>query len=114
MDDPPCSAATGETARQISAPLATPAPPQLVKTGGEPGSGREFIARALHAQGRRQDEGFVVLGARIGPERLSEALAHGSAGLATARPRTIFLRDLEEMPRPSQERRWRCGKEVST
>lgn len=66
---------------------------------GEPGSGRETCARALHAWSPRSQRGFWVLNcARLSPDSFRESLVgssrHGAEGLlAKAAGGALFLRD---------------------
>ena len=67
---------------------------------GEPGTGREMIARAIHAQGGRQDQAFVkVVCADVGSRELESVLA-GQAAPGT----TVYFEDLGELTADAQLR----------
>lgn len=78
--------------------------PVLVR--GEVGTGRELIARLLHVTGPRRERRLVVVQAQMAPELLAYD-PHQCASqetLASAHGGTLLIRDLGEVPRPSQER----------
>jgi DNA-binding NtrC family response regulator len=91
-------------------------PPVPVLLRGEPGVGREALARSLHKSGRRRDGPFVVAGCggakpfqieadlfgaevpgRDGPVRREGKLRLADGG-------TLYLTDVEELPLDLQER----------
>ena len=90
---------------EVAAASATDAP---VLICGEPGSGRETVARRIHSQGRRAGEAFVVLpcGA-LDAAAAKESLfgREGEAGrLALAERGTLFLEDAERLDVELQDR----------
>jgi DNA-binding NtrC family response regulator len=62
---------------------------------GEPGTGKEQIARALHETGPRARRPFVALGCGAMPKAV---LARELQGLGRARGGTLFLDDVGELP----------------
>ncbi len=72
---------------------------------GETGTGKESLARAVHAAGRERERRFVALEcARIQPYLL-EGLLLGKGGLATGRSvGTLHLKHPEKLPRDLQTR----------
>ena len=85
-----------------------------VLISGPPGSGKEVVARMLHARSRRSDGPFVVLNAAaMAPERMEVELfgteegAQGSAGrrvgtFEQAHGGTLFLDHVGDMPLETQ------------
>jgi Response regulator containing CheY-like receiver, AAA-type ATPase, and DNA-binding domains len=78
---------------------------------GETGCGKELVARALHAQGRRRDNPFVALNCGAMPETIfeSELFGHEAGAFTGAGKRrvgrvehssggTLFLDEIESMP----------------
>ncbi len=93
---------------------AEPAPILLV---GEPGTGKEMLARTIHAEGARAPQPFVTLDCRAMDAKLLEAelfgyetggmpeLLGGHQGiLETAGEGTLFLRRVDELPLSLQPR----------
>jgi two-component system NtrC family response regulator len=83
---------------------------------GETGTGKEFIARAIHERSRRASAPFVPLACGVVPHALFEAElfgdgsvcdspgAHGKEGkLESAKHGTLFLDDVADVPAESQE-----------
>jgi len=90
--------------------LAASDAPVLIS--GEPGSGREFAARAVHNLSHRSAHPFVVLGCADFSEPLIEAELVGMDGGGTARKTGIFeqagqgtvlLSEVSELPSRAQE-----------
>ena len=71
---------------------------------GEPGSGRELIARAIHLSGCRQQESFITIkGAVTSAKAFSDISSGSSSALHRARGGTLLLKDLCALPRKSQQ-----------
>jgi DNA-binding NtrC family response regulator len=90
--------------RELFATLERIAPKELaVLVQGETGTGKEEIARALHAASPRAKGPFVVIDATALPEALAEAMLFGNeagaqAGfLEAARGGTVFLDEVGEL-----------------
>lgn len=84
---------------------------------GETGTGKELVARTLHAQSGRRDKHFVALNCGAIPESLieSELFGHEPGAFTNAMKRrigrfehanggTVFLDEIESMPLPLQVR----------
>ena len=92
---------------------------------GETGAGKERVARAIHVCGGSASRPFVIAGcAAIRAEKAgAEKGEGGSQGetftlrelLESARGGTLYLKDLNELPRPAQVElsRWLQGKNAS-
>jgi two-component system nitrogen regulation response regulator NtrX len=104
-DIPGRSAAAEVLRREVEAAAASHAPVLIV---GEPGSGRETVARRIHVTGVRAGGPFVdVPCAALGPDALAAALLGepGSPGrVELARGGTLFLRDADRAPAEGQRR----------
>lgn len=70
---------------------------------GEPGSGRERMARVLHHAGGRRHGAMVMVAAHAASATLSADPCAGSI-LASARGGTLLVRDIGDLPRSSQQR----------
>jgi two-component system response regulator GlrR len=102
--------------RELFATLERIAPKNLsVLIQGETGTGKEEVARAIHARSGRADKPFVVLDATAIPETLAESLLFGhekgaftgaeetTPGLfEVAQGGTVFLDEIGELPAPLQ------------
>ncbi|MDE0451173.1 MAG: sigma-54 dependent transcriptional regulator [Gammaproteobacteria bacterium] len=79
---------------------------------GEPGTGKELVARALHAAGQRRQAPLISLNCAATPQSLieSELFGHGPADepaaglLQAAGGGTLFLKEVGELPLPTQDR----------
>ena len=79
---------------------------------GEPGTGKELVARALHSSGRRRQAPLMTLNCAGTPQPLieSELFGHGpvnapAAGLLQASDGgTLFLKEVGELPLSTQDR----------
>ena len=79
---------------------------------GEPGTGKELVARALHASGQRRHAPLMTLNCAGTPQSLieSELFGHGpanapAAGLLQASDGgTLFLKEVGELPPSTQDR----------
>lgn len=79
---------------------------------GEPGTGKELVARALHASGQRRRAPLISLNCAATPQALieSELFGHGPASaptaglLQTADGGTLFLKEVGELPPSTQDR----------
>jgi two-component system nitrogen regulation response regulator NtrX len=99
------SAAAESLRREVEAAARSHAPVLVV---GEPGSGRGTVARRIHASGARASGPFVELPcATIAPDALDAALCgdvRSGGRLALAAGGTLYLRDVDRLPRESQRR----------
>ena len=111
-------AMVGATAamRELFTTLERIAPKELsVLIQGETGTGKEEVARAIHATSRRSAAPFVVIDATSLPENLAESLlfGHERGAFTGANERrigyfeaaaggTVFLDELGELPLPLQ------------
>jgi two-component system, NtrC family, response regulator len=101
-----------ELARQAAANEAN------VLIGGEAGTGKELLARFIHAQSQRADGTFVVVDCTAVPAALMETLLFGPGPLAAgaigaaappglirqAQHGTLFFDEISELPYPLQQR----------
>ena len=79
---------------------------------GEPGTGKELVARALHSSGQRRQAPLMTLNCAGTPQPLieSELFGHGpvnapAAGLLQASDSgTLFLKEVGELPLSTQDR----------
>lgn len=79
---------------------------------GEPGTGKELVARALHHSSPRRDRPFVAINCAAIPEALIEGELFGQAATGTTPPRagsfveaqggTLFLDEISELPASMQ------------
>lgn len=95
--------------RKLIARVAPTDSPVMIR--GESGSGKELIARALHAQSRRQEAPFVAVNCGAIPEQLiqSELFGHEKGAFTGAHQRkigriesahggTLFLDEIGDLP----------------
>jgi two-component system nitrogen regulation response regulator NtrX len=89
--------------REAAAAAASDAP---VLICGEPGSGRETVARHIHAASRRADQALVQVscGAFVGGDGVALLLGSdgGSGRLALAERGSLVLRDVAALPKDVQ------------
>jgi len=70
---------------------------------GEPGTGKEWLARSVHYESDRKDGAFVALDCRRTPTSvLYEILFGNEPGAVRPRNRTVFLREPAALPRDFQ------------
>ena len=89
----------------IAAAAGSDAPVLVV---GEPGSGRETVARRIHAASARSEEAFVTVTCAALDEREATAALFGTGAgpgrLSLARRGSLFLEDVERLAGPVQTR----------
>jgi transcriptional regulator of acetoin/glycerol metabolism len=88
--------------------------PVAILLQGEPGVGKEFFARALHASGPRRDGPFVAVNCAAVPESLLEAELFGhvptlcrdewQGRLREAHGGTLYIEEIGDLPLPLQAR----------
>lgn len=91
--------------------------PSSILIIGDPGTGKELLARAIHAEGRRSSEPFVTLDCRAMDAKLLEAELFGyepgglpellggrQSLMETADKGTLLLRRIDELPLMVQPR----------
>ncbi len=110
------SAAMGEIAALI-ARIAERGSPSTVLVRGESGTGKDIVARAIHARGPRRDRPFISVNCTVLPEHLveSELFGHERGAFTDAKESkrglielaqggTIFLDEIGDMPGPAQSK----------
>ena len=99
--------------RELFRRIDTVAPTEsTVLIEGEPGTGKELVARALHASGQRRHAPLISLNCAATPQSLieSELFGHGPASapaaglLQAADGGTLFLKEVGELPLSTQDR----------
>lgn len=71
---------------------------------GEPGTGKELLARAIHGSGERRAQPFVSLDCATVPPSAIEALLFGATGkFAEATTGTLYLANVATLPPPTQQ-----------
>ena len=99
--------------RKLFQQINTVAPTEsTVLIEGEPGTGEELVARALHASGQRRHAPLISLNCAATPQSLieSELFGHGPASapaaglLQAADGGTLFLKEVGELPLSTQDR----------
>lgn len=89
-------------ANQLRLAASVPAPVWLV---GEPGSGKETAARAIHRASANRDRAFISLDCTGLQPYLVESLLWGHGGLAASdRVGTVYLKEPSRLPRDVQQR----------
>ncbi len=87
--------------RELVAQVADLDVPVLVT--GEPGTGKELVARALHRSSRRAEGPFVVVHcAAVPAEHLEEQLFGERGAWAQSAGGTLFIDEIGELPKPLQ------------
>lgn len=85
---------------RLAASVAAP-----VWVWGEPGSGKETVARVIHHAGAARDRGFVAIDCAGLQPYLVESLLFGHGGLgASDRVGTVYLKEPGALPRDLQQR----------
>lgn len=96
------SVAAARLVAQARLAAQVPAP---VWVCGEPGTGKETVARVIHALGARRDRAFVALDCAGLQPYLIESLLFGHGGLgASDRVGTVYLKEPAALPRDLQQR----------
>jgi DNA-binding NtrC family response regulator len=88
-------------AEQMRLAAQTQAP---VLLRGEPGSGKEWIARTIHQASPGRERSFAALDCSRLPEAALEAVLFGPAGLLRAGIGTLYLKEPQRLPRELQAR----------
>jgi len=70
---------------------------------GEPGAGKQWLARTIHVEGGRREQAFFALDCRLPPPALAWALL-GPPGLARREGATLYLQEPAALPRDLQGR----------
>jgi transcriptional regulator of acetoin/glycerol metabolism len=109
--DPVLDRVIRRTAKLVDTPVS-------VLVTGETGSGKEYLAKAMHAAGRRARKPFVAVNCAAIPDTLieSELFGHLPGSFSGAAPKgkrgliqeaeggTLFLDEIGDMPQPLQAR----------
>lgn len=100
------AAAMQRTVRQIA--MLQQSPQATVHFHGEPGTGREHLARHLHYQSAQGREAFIPLDCRRLPAieqklTLRRLFDTEPADSGTAHPRSVYFIDVDRMPRDVQQ-----------
>ncbi len=92
-----------EVLEKIEEAAATEAP---VLIEGEPGTGRELVARTIHYGGARRDADFVAVKATTIPRGVLDGELFGarSSTLRRASGGTLLVQDVDALPRVSQRK----------
>jgi DNA-binding NtrC family response regulator len=96
------SAASGRLLGQVQLAAQVTAPVWIV---GEPGSGKETLARVIHHNGPAREKAFLGLDCSGLPPTLVESLLFGKGGLAgSGQLGTVYLKDPAALPLNVQDR----------
>jgi hypothetical protein len=77
-------------------------PPVMVL--GEPGTGKEWVARVIHQESGNRETAFVALDCGKLPSSALEAVLFGPTSLARAGAGTVYLKEPQRLPRELQAR----------
>ena len=95
------SPALRRVAQQVRLACQTRSPVLVL---GEPGSGKEWIARTLHQESSGREQVFAALDCGKLPASALEAVLFGPLLLARASVGTVYLKDPQHLPRELQAR----------
>ncbi|WP_171471605.1 sigma 54-interacting transcriptional regulator [Frigoriglobus tundricola] len=96
------SLASARLVAQVRLAAEVSAPVWIV---GEPGAGKETVARAVHSTGRLRDRAFLAIDCAGLQPYLIESLLFGHGGLSESdRVGTVYLKEPTDLPRDLQQR----------
>ena len=95
------SLAVRRLAQQVRIATFLPTPVLIV---GEPGSGKESVARVIHHQGRQREKAFIALDcARLPSAAVAQVLLGNSAAVHLSVAGTIYLHEPQRLPHDLQK-----------